>query len=161
MNSYNFLPMWYRNKIDKRNSIKLKLYLVIMIFNVIICLTRFFTYKAEAAKLDNEINKIISKTNSKKIKTQTRDKEKVKTINTYKNVSKNITSENSDYKFHSITIEEAKVSIESEAMDVYKAISFIDNIENNKDYKVKNIDMENIEDNKVKIKMIIEVKSNE
>lgn len=158
MQSYNFLPLWYRNKIEKREKFKFKIYVFIMSVVIITSGIRFFKYEKEIDNLN-----VMAKLNSDKAIKEKNNKEKneVKkyiTINTFDHFKEYA---NDKISFDCLEIIGKEVYLESSFIDIRIAREMLEYVEKNKDYKIKSIDIEDVKENKIVVKMRLEVKGDE
>lgn len=164
MKEDNFLPLWYRNKIEKREKFKFKIYSSLMSIILIITILKFVNYKREINDL-KEVFRIDNRNNEIEKRQEKKEKAgKYTTINTYENLKKCIDNKIPlDY----MNISGNKISLESTLMDIMTSRELLEHIEKNKLYKIKNIDIESKENENhtkresVSIKMNIEVLNHE
>ncbi|QGU95141.1 hypothetical protein GOM49_08585 [Clostridium bovifaecis] len=158
MQNYNFLPLWYRNKMEKKEKFKFKICIFIMLAIIITSGIKYFKYEKEIDSL-----KIIAEFNSDKVMKERSNKEKSEAK---KHITANTFGYFKEYEsgkifFDCLEISGKEVYLESSFMNIKTAREMLEYVEKNKDYKIKSIDIEDVKENKVVVKMRLEVKDDE
>lgn len=158
MQDNNFLPLWYRNKIEKKKRIRFRICMWIMSLIIVVGGVRFFKYQNEFKSLismnnlknnrnlksENEINEIQTK--------------KYDTINAFNSLKKYVQN---NMFFDSLEVSGKEIYVESSFNNIETAREMIENIEKGKSYKIKSIDIQNINEKKIITKIELEVKDYE
>jgi ABC-type lipoprotein release transport system permease subunit len=158
MGEYNFLPMWYRNNMERKRKNKINICIVILTFLSAICVVRYFINNSYIKELNKSIEDNIYEKAEHKKKSELFDKEKHETIDTLNNFKDNILK---NCSIEEVYISEKAVVLESDFSNTYTLTKFIKDLEENKEYKIKKLDLEDIEKNAVRLKVSLEVKKDD
>ncbi|EDS77969.1 conserved hypothetical protein [Clostridium botulinum C str. Eklund] len=158
MKEYNFLPMWYRNKIDRKEKIRFIVVLSIIIILLVINILRIVRYRKDIKATNNKINNInLQNLKYKKV----RDSNKINkqfSISTYYDLRKVI---NTGENFSDIDITKHKIFMQKKFNSMEEAARTLDNIKSNFKYEIKDIKIEELENEKILLKVELKAGKNE
>lgn len=158
MKEYNFLPMWYRNKMEKKEKITFIIVLSITILLLVINIFRIIGYRKDIIAVNNKIKNInLQNIHHKKIKENDRIN-KLFTINTYYELKKEIKNSGS---FNYIDINKDKILLQKEFNSIEEAARTLDSIKSNLKYEIKDVKIEELKDKKNLLKVELKVGRNE
>ncbi|MFU0823795.1 hypothetical protein [Clostridium sp.] len=158
MQDHNFLPLWYRNKIEKKKRIKFRIYMCIMCFIIVVGSARLFKYEKEFKRLRNMNDLKSNKTLKNEDKINETQVMKYDTINAFNSLKKYVQDK---IVFDSLEISGEEICVENSFNNIKAARKMIESIEKGKSYRIKSIDIQNINENKIVTKIELEVKDDE
>lgn len=158
MQDNNFLPLWYRNKIEKKKRIKFRIYMCIMCFIIVVGSARLFKYEKEFKRLRNMNDLKSNKTLKNEDKINETQVMKYDTINAFNSLKKYVQDK---IVFDSLEISGEEICVENSFNNIKAARKMIESIEKGKSYRIKSIDIQNINENKIVTKIELEVKDDE
>src|SRR3712207_7108177 len=106
MKEPNFLPLWYRKKVEKRNEIKFKIVIIILISFIGVIGFRLFKDKKSLIDVNNKIEVIKLNTKKQKNIQNNNIKNKLCTINIYTQMKQELFEK---FKLDDISIKKDKV----------------------------------------------------
>lgn len=158
MKEYNFLPMWYRNKIEKKEKIRFMVVLSITIVLLVINIFRIVNYKKDIIAANNKIKNInLQNIHNKKIKEKNKINKQF-TINTYYDLKEEIKNISS---FKYVDINKNKIFLQKEFNSMEAAARTLDSIKNNLNYEIKDIKIEELDDKRNSLKVEFKAGRNE
>lgn len=158
MKEYNFLPMWYRNKIEKKEKIRFMVVLSITIVLLVINIFRIVNYKKDIIAANNKIKNInLQNIHNKKIKEKNKINKQF-TINTYYDLKEEIKNISS---FKYVDINKNKIFLQKEFNSMEEAARTLDSIKNNLNYEIKDIKIEELDDKRNSLKVEFKAGRNE
>ncbi|MCY6483744.1 hypothetical protein OW763_05195 [Clostridium aestuarii] len=158
MEDYNFLPLWYRKKKKDRYRLRFKIQVVLFLILIIGFSIRLLVYTKKVNELQNEINLITKQKVLKNNKIEFKEKQKMNTIITLNDFLDNI---NDKIWFDYVSISDNIIKLENNDVDIEKINDFIKYMEGSKQYKINNLEITEIKENKNKFMICLEVKGNE
>jgi hypothetical protein len=158
MQDHNFLPLWYRNKIEKKKRIRFRIYMCIMCFIIVVGSARLFKYEKEFKRLRNMNDLKSNKTLKNEDKINETQVMKYDTINAFNSLKKYVQDK---IVFDSLEISGEEICVENSFNNIKAARKMIESIEKGKSYRIKSIDIQNINENKIVTKIELEVKDDE
>ena len=158
MKEYNFLPMWYRNKIEKKEKIRFMVVLSITIVLLVINIFRIVNYRKDIIAANNKIKNInLQNIHKNKIKEKNKINKQF-TINTYYDLKEEIKNISS---FKYVDINKNKIFLQKEFNSMEEAARTLDSIKNNLNYEIKDIKIEELDDKKNSLKVEFKAGRNE
>lgn len=158
MKEYNFLPMWYRNKIEKKEKIRFMVVLSITIVLLVINIFRIVNYRKDIIATNNKIKNInLQNIHKNKIKEKNKINKQF-TINTYYDLKEEIKNISS---FKYVDINKNKIFLQKEFNSMEEAARTLDSIKNNLNYEIKDIKIEELDDKKNSLKVEFKAGRNE
>lgn len=158
MMKYNFLPMGYRDNVDARIRKKFYVYLVILLFFLGIYIIKYFINASYISELDKSIENNIYERIENKKNSKSSDKDKNETIYVFNRFKDSILK---NFSIEDIYINKKTISLQVQFLNVDNLTSFIKYLEQNQEYKIKKLDLENNEKGAVKLKIDLEEKRND
>ncbi|KGN00992.1 hypothetical protein Z969_09060 [Clostridium novyi A str. 4570] len=158
MKEYNFLPMWYRTKIEKKEKIRFMVVLSITIVLLVINIFRIVNYRKDIIAANNKIKNInLQNIHKNKIKEKNKINKQF-TINTYYDLKEEIKNISS---FKYVDINKNKIFLQKEFNSMEEAARTLDSIKNNLNYEIKDIKIEELDDKKNSLKLEFKAGRNE
>ncbi|CAG7840977.1 hypothetical protein CLOHAE12215_02401 [Clostridium haemolyticum] len=154
MKEPNFLPLWYRKKVEKRNEIKFKIVIIILISFIGVIGFRLFKDKKSLIDVNNKIEVIKLNTKKQKNIQNNNIKNKLCTINIYTQMKQELFEK---FKLDDISIKKDKVLVKKVFDNILDISNLLRYIENNENYNIKHVDIENLEEDKILLKLDLKV----
>ncbi|KEI17359.1 hypothetical protein [Clostridium haemolyticum] len=154
MKEPNFLPLWYRKKVEKRNEIKFKIVIIILISFIGVIGFRLFKDKKSLIDVNNKIEVIKLNTKKQKNIQNNNIKNKLCTINIYTQMKQELFEK---FKLDDICIKKDKVLVKKVFDNILDISNLLEYIENNQNYNIKHVDIENLEEDKILLKLDLKV----
>ncbi|MCD3194163.1 hypothetical protein G8S49_01055 [Clostridium botulinum C] len=154
MKEPNFLPLWYRKKVEKRNEIKFKVVIIILISFIGVIGFRLFKDKKSLIDVNNKIEVIKLNTKKQKNIQNNNIKNKLCTINIYTQMKQELFEK---FKLDDISIKKDKVLVKKVFDNILDISNLLEYIENNQNYNIKHVDIENLEEDKILLKLDLKV----
>ncbi|KEI15003.1 hypothetical protein Z959_08760 [Clostridium novyi B str. ATCC 27606] len=154
MKEPNFLPLWYRKKVEKRNEIKFKIVIIILISFIGVIGFRLFKDKKSLIDVNNKIEVIKLNTKKQKNIQNNNIKNKLCTINIYTQMKQELFEK---FKLDDISIKKDKVLVKKVFDNILDISNLLEYIENNQNYNIKHVDIENLEEDKILLKLDLKV----
>ncbi|AEB75923.1 hypothetical protein ADU80_14280 [Clostridium botulinum] len=154
MNEPNFLPLWYRKKMKKSSEIKFKITIIVLISCIGISGIRFFKEKKSLINVNNKIENINLKFKKEKETQDNNIKNRLCTINVYTQMKQELFQK---FKIDDIFIKKNKVLVKKVVDNILDATNLLEYIEKNKNYNIRHVDIENIEGDKILLKLDLKV----
>ncbi|MCD3215568.1 hypothetical protein [Clostridium botulinum] len=154
MNEPNFLPLWYRKKMKKSSEIKFKITIIVLISCIGISGIRFFKEKKSLINVNNKIENINLKFKKEKETQDNNIKNRLCTINVYTQMKQELFQK---FKIDDIFIKKNKVLVKKVVDNILDATNLLEYIEKNTNYNIRHVDIENIEGDKILLKLDLKV----
>ncbi|AYF54951.1 hypothetical protein Z957_02360 [Clostridium sp. K25] len=154
MKEPNFLPLWYRKKVEKRNEIKFKVVIIILISFIGVIGFRLFKDKKSLIDVNNKMEVIKLNTKKQKNIQNNNIKNKLCTINIYTQMKQELFEK---FKLDDISIKKDKVLVKKVFDNILDISNLLEYIENNQNYNIKHVDIENLEEDKILLKLDLKV----
>lgn len=150
MGEYNFLPMWYRKKMERKEKIKYNMCIIILIFLSLFCIIRYFINGSHIENVENSIQKNIYIIEENHRKKKLLDRDKYTAIDTFINLKNTI---DKSYSIEDIYISQKDTVLEGCFKDSHELIKFIEDLEQRGMYKIKKLDLDKIDENNIIFKI--------
>lgn len=153
MSENNFLPLWYRKRIEEKRYFRFKVNLTILLVLIVLVGINISMNYQNISSLNQEIEQNLQNVKLETNRLDLVEKEKVNAINTLKNFINDIY----DKKYlYIIKIKDNRIEIESIYPDRQKINKLIEYIEKDKKFKI--LDLELFDENSsIKLKLNLEV----
>lgn len=153
MEDHNFLPLWYREKINKKENNKFKVYMAVMILITLIFIIRIINF-------ENEINnlKAIEEKSIDLIKENKQKDSKLSKYNTIETFNSLMEGGYSNGFFDCIDIKTNELYVEKKVKGAGETTKLLDDLEKNKLFRILSVDIEETKQNDVLMKIKLEVK---
>lgn len=139
---------------EKRNEIKFKIVIIILISFIGVIGFRLFKDKKSLIDVNNKIEVIKLNTKKQKNIQNNNIKNKLCTINIYTQMKQELFEK---FKLDDISIKKDKVLVKKVFDNILDISNLLEYIENNQNYNIKHVDIENLEEDKILLKLDLKV----
>ncbi|EGO86577.2 hypothetical protein CBCST_17267 [Clostridium botulinum C str. Stockholm] len=139
---------------EKRNEIKFKVVIIILISFIGVIGFRLFKDKKSLIDVNNKIEVIKLNTKKQKNIQNNNIKNKLCTINIYTQMKQELFEK---FKLDDISIKKDKVLVKKVFDNILDISNLLEYIENNQNYNIKHVDIENLEEDKILLKLDLKV----
>lgn len=155
MRKLNFWPLWYRNKIEKRNYLKFKICVLIILVGIGINIVNFINYRNNSYNNMRVIQNYTKIKSDKAIKNEELLKLKINNIKKYTYFMKNI-DKKINVDFIKIEDEKKQLSIEKNCKNSEEVNNVLDIIQKDSKCKIVSMNIKRLNENKCLLELKLE-----
>ncbi len=158
MEKYNFLPMWYRDDVEIKSKNKLRIYIIVLLALLSVSIIKYYINISYISALDKAIEENIYGRTENEKNNNLSYKDKNETIYTFNKFKDGILK---NYSIEDVFINKKSILLEIEFLNIDNLTKFIKDLEGNQEYRIKKLELQNIEESNLRLKVSLERKKND
>lgn len=158
MEKYNFLPMWYRDNLEIKSKNKLRIYIMVLLALLSVSITKYFINISYISELDKAIEENIYERTEKEKNNNLFHKDKNETIYVFNKFKDGILK---NYNIEDIRINKKSILLEIQFLNIDNLTKCIKDLEENREYRIKKLELQNKEEYNLRLKVSLEGKEND